>query len=182
VRTLSVDVVIEGVGTAGFAVATPTLSWKEMMYQAACRAYDDAGGIDPRKDVGGFITCAEDYWEGFGIFDEFTPDQLGGVLRPNFTVTGDALHGLGQGYMLVRTGLMERVVVEAHSKASNILALPRILHYALDPIWNRPFRANPEFVAGLEMNRFLHETGKSRSRKLSGACTASVISIMRNQK
>ena len=24
--------------------------------------------MNPRKDVGGFITCAEDYWEGFGIF------------------------------------------------------------------------------------------------------------------
>jgi len=112
---VSTEVVIEGVGASGFSTATPNMNWKELMYAAAVRAYEDAGGINPRKDVGGFITCAEDYWEGFGIFDEFTPDQMGGVLRPNFTVGGDGLHGLAQAFMIVRTGLMDRVVVAVSS-------------------------------------------------------------------
>jgi acetyl-CoA C-acetyltransferase len=38
------------------------------MYEACKKAYVDAG-VDVRKDVGSFITCAEDYWEGFSIFD-----------------------------------------------------------------------------------------------------------------
>ena len=31
--------------------------------------------------------------------------------------------------------------------------------YALDPIWNRPLGFHPEFIVGLEMNRFLEESG-----------------------
>ena len=153
--------VIEGVGAAGFSTATPNLNWKELMYHAASRAYDDAGGIDPRRSVDGFITCAEDYWEGFGIFDEFTPDQLGGVLRPNFTVGGDGLHGLAQAFMIIRTGLMNRVVVEAHSKASDMATYRDILLHAFDPIWHKPLSGDPHFLAGLEMARFLSVSGAS---------------------
>ena len=79
---------IVGVGITPFRPSTPEFSWKELMYDGAQRAYADAG-IDPRTDVDSFITCAEDYYEGFGIFDEFTPDQLGAVLRPMHTVGGD---------------------------------------------------------------------------------------------
>src|SRR3972149_5265401 len=83
---------IVGVGVTPFRLTTPEFSWKELMYDAAQRAYADAG-VDPRTDVDSFITCAEDYYEGFGIFDEFTPDQLGAALRPMHTVGGGGLHG-----------------------------------------------------------------------------------------
>jgi acetyl-CoA C-acetyltransferase len=174
---LSQDVVIEGVGVAGFATATPNLSWKELMYQAASRAYEDAGGLNPRKDVDGFITCAEDYWEGFGIFDEFTPDQLGGVLRPNFTVTGDGLHGLAQAFMLVKTGLMDRVVVEAHSKASDMATYNDILLHAFDPIFHKPLGGHPHYLAGLEMSQYLAATGTTAAQ-----CARVVAKNKRNAK
>jgi acetyl-CoA C-acetyltransferase len=51
------------------------------------------------------------------------------------------------------------VVVEGHSKASNILTLPEVTAHAQDPVLNRPLRFNTHFVAGLEMNRYLYETG-----------------------
>jgi len=76
---------VVGVGYSGFNANTPDLSWKEIMFEAAVRAYEDAG-IDPRKDVDSFVTCAEDFYEGFAIFDEFVPDQLGAVLKPTCTV------------------------------------------------------------------------------------------------
>jgi acetyl-CoA C-acetyltransferase len=82
-------VAIIGIGRS----SSPDLSFKELIFDAAVRAYDDAG-IDPRKDVDSFVSCTEDYWEGFSIFDEFTPDQLGAVLRPLHTVTGDGLYGI----------------------------------------------------------------------------------------
>src|SRR5439155_1602776 len=66
---------IIGVGMTAFRPSTPEYSWKELMFEAASRAYADAG-VDPRTEVDSFVTCAEDYYEGFGIFDEFTPDQL----------------------------------------------------------------------------------------------------------
>ncbi|MCK4223358.1 hypothetical protein KAX01_03585, partial [Candidatus Bathyarchaeota archaeon] len=89
------DVAIVGVGCTGFKSVTPDVSYKEMMFEAATRAYQDAGNINPRRDIDAFISVAEDYWEGFSIFDEFVPDQIGATLRPCCTVCGDGIYGLG---------------------------------------------------------------------------------------
>src|SRR2546430_9823721 len=117
------------------------------MCEAASRAYADAA-INPREDVDSFITCAEDYYEGFGIFDEFVPDQLGAALRPTCTVSGDGLQGLANAYMQIQTGLINVAVVEAHSKASDVLTLDGVIEHAFDPIWNKPLGAHPFVVAG----------------------------------
>lgn len=151
-------VAIIGVGWAGYRPVTPEVSYKELIYEAAVKAYADAG-VDPRRDVDSFVTVAEDFIEGTSIFDEYVPDQLGGALKPVHTIGGDGLHGLATGYMLIRTGQAELVVVEGHSKASNILTMPEVVAYAQDPVLNRPLRLNTDFVAGLEMNRYLYETG-----------------------
>ncbi|MCX7854883.1 MAG: acetyl-CoA acetyltransferase [Anaerolineae bacterium] len=151
------EVAIVGVGWSGFRSISPDLSYKEMMYEAAVRAYEDAG-IDPRRDVDSFVTVAEDFNEGTSIFDEYTPDQLGGALRPNHTITGDGIHGLAAAVMQILTGQFDVVVVEAHSKASNILTRPHILAYAMDPVYNRPLAFHPYAIAGMEMRRYLAET------------------------
>ena len=167
-------VAIVGVGWAGYRPVTPEVSYKELIYEAAVRAYADAG-VDPRSDVDSFVTVAEDFNEGTSIFDEYTPDQLGAALKPVQTITGDGLHGMATAYMLVRTGQFDVVVVEGHSKASNILTFPEVIAYAQDPVLNRPLRLNTDFVAGLEMNRFLYETGTTREQ-----CAGVVIKNRRN--
>jgi len=169
-----VRVGIVGIGVIPFRAATPEYSWKEIMYEAASRAYADAG-VDPRKDVGSFITCAEDYWEGFGIFDEFTPDQIGAVLRPACTVTGDGIQGLAQGWMQIQAGLADVVAVEAHSKISDLLTYPGVMQHAFDPIWNKPLGGHPHYVAGLEMASYLRASGVSEAD-----CAAVVAKNRRN--
>ena len=140
-------VAIVGVGYTNFSSMTPDVSWKEFMFEACQKAYIDAG-VDPRKDVDSFITCAEDYLEGFSIFDEFVPDQIGAVLRPCCTVCGDGINGLGNAYMQIKTGQLNVVAVEAHSKISDLLTFEDIVHFAYDPIFDRP-------VAGpVERQRF----------------------------
>jgi|GEM_PF-2883619 len=84
---------VVGVGYSGFNANTSDSSWKEIMFEAAVRAYEDVG-INPKKDVDSFVTCAEDFYEGFAIFDDFVPDQLGAVLKPTCTVCADFLYGL----------------------------------------------------------------------------------------
>jgi acetyl-CoA C-acetyltransferase len=160
---MSERVGIVGVGWSGFRPVTPERSYKELMYAAAVRAYADAG-VDPRREVESFVTVAEDFHEGTSIFDEYTPDQLGAVLKPMHTICGDGLHGLATAVMLIRTGQFSIVAVESHSKASNILSLAEVTGYAQDPVLNRPLRLNTHFVAGLEMNRYLHETGTTRAQ------------------
>jgi len=157
------DVAIVGVGCAGFKPMTPDVSYKELMFEAATRAYNDAC-VDPRKDIDAFVSCAEDYWEGHSIFDEFVPDQIGAALRHLFTVSSDGMIGLATAYMLIRTGEFNTVVVEAHSKVSDVTTFTGIVNFALDPIFNRPLGAHPHYMAGLEMARFLHETANTREQ------------------
>jgi acetyl-CoA C-acetyltransferase len=77
--------------------------------------------------------------------------------------------------MLIRTGQFNLVAVEGHSKASNILTLPGVTAYAQDPVLNRPLRLDSHFIAGLEMNRFLFETGTTLEQ-----CAEVVVKNRRN--
>jgi acetyl-CoA C-acetyltransferase len=150
-------VAIIGVGATPAQPTTPHWSYKELMFQAAQRAYLDAGIT--AHEVDSFVTCAEDLNEGLSIFDEYTPDQLGAVQKPMHTLSQDGLHGICDAAMQILAGLAEIVVVEAHSKASNLATPDWILDYATDPVLNRPLGFNPHAIAGLQMNMFLHETG-----------------------
>jgi len=150
-------VAIVGAGWSGFRSISPDLSYKELMYDAAVKAYEDAG-IDPRRDVDSFVTVGEDYHEGISIMDEYVPDQLGALHRPVQTIAGEGIHGLAAAAMQILTGQFGVVVVEAHSKASNVLTLPYVDAFAFDPVYNRPLEAHPIFVAGMEMLRYLAET------------------------
>src|SRR5712692_8628671 len=75
------EVAIIGVGASKFDSVTAGYSYKELMYEAAKKAYSDAG-IDARNDIGSFICCCEDLWDGNSITDEYMPDQIGAKLRP----------------------------------------------------------------------------------------------------
>ncbi|MGD9049631.1 MAG: acetyl-CoA acetyltransferase [Anaerolineae bacterium] len=171
---MSRDVAIVGIGYTSYRPLTPEVSYKEMMYEAAVKAYEDAG-IDPRRDVDSFVTVAEDFVEGTSIFDEYVPDQIGGLLKPNVTIPGEGIHGLATAYMQIASGIADMVVVEAHSKASNVLTLPYIVAYAMDPVLNRPLGANPVFIAGMEMKRYLWATGATREQ-----CAQVVVKNKRN--
>ncbi len=152
---------IIGVGYSGFDSMTPGLSTRELMFEAASRAYEDAG-IDPRKDVQSFICCTEDFWEGISISDEYMPDQLGAVLRPLCTVSSDGLIGIATACMHITSGLADIAVVESHSKASDVVNPGEIMSFALDPTYDRHLDVDPRFIAGLEMARYLRESGTKR--------------------
>ena len=153
-------VAVVGVGHAGFAPISAGLSYKELMFEAAVRAYDDAG-LDVRTDVDSFVCCSEDFLEGTSIFDEYVPDQLGAAQRPVHTVAGDGLFAIATGLMLIRCGVARIVAVEAHSKVSDVVSLGGIERFALDPVFNRPLGVSSLAIAGLEMNAFLERTSLS---------------------
>jgi acetyl-CoA C-acetyltransferase len=78
------EIAIIGIGTTGFRATTPDLSFRELTYEAAKKAYMDAG-VEP-KEIGAFVATSEDFCEGYSIADEYAPDQVGAVLRPIYTV------------------------------------------------------------------------------------------------
>ena len=149
-------IAIVGVGYTAFRSISPEVSYRELIFEAAVKAYADAG-IEP-KDVDTFVSVTEDYTEGTAIADEYVPDQLGAVLKPVHTVTADGITGIGSLVMQLETEQLDIAVIEGHSKASNIAHPAHIEAFALDPIYARPLGFHPNFVAGLEMRAFLAET------------------------
>lgn len=167
------NVAICGIGYTNFRSVTPAVSFREMIYEAATKAYEDAG-VEP-KEIGGFVTAVEDMIEGHAISDELAPEPLGAVKKPVHTVSADAIHGLISAYMHILTGQLDTYVVESHSKVSNICLPQEIVSLALDPIYNRPLEHSPYFIAGMEMNRYLYETGTTREQ-----CARVVVKNRRN--
>ncbi|MBM4307839.1 MAG: acetyl-CoA acetyltransferase, partial [Deltaproteobacteria bacterium] len=159
---MSKRVAIVGIGTTGFRATTPDVSYRELTYEAAMKAYLDAG-IEP-KDADGFVATSEDFLEGYSISDEYSPDQLGAVLRPIYTIPGDFLHSFASAYMMILSGVGDIMVVQGMSKASNMLTLSDMVTFAMDPIYNRPLKESPHAVAGMEMARFMYETGTTREQ------------------
>jgi acetyl-CoA C-acetyltransferase len=166
-------VAVVGVGTTGFRATTPDVSYRELTYEAAVKAYSDAG-VEP-KDIDGFVATSEDFFEGYSIADEYSNDQLGAIHKPVSTVGGDFLHALAQGWMMIRAGFSRLVAVQALSKASNMVTQSELVNFALDPVYNRPLDIHPDFIAGLEMNRYLYETKTDLQ-----ACAAVVAKNRRN--
>jgi len=150
-------VAIVGVGTTGFRATTADVSYRELTYEAAVKAYGDAG-VEP-KEIDAFVATSEDFFEGYSIADEYCNDQLGAILRSVSTVAGDFIQGLAQGCMMIQSGFSSIVAVQALSKASNMLTQSELVNFAMDPVLNRPLDVHPDFVAGMEMNRYLYETG-----------------------
>lgn len=168
------EVAIVGIGASKFDSVTSGISYKELMYEAAVHAYSDAG-IDVRNDVGSFICCAEDFWEGNSISDEYMPDQIGAKLRPLFTVCGDGLLGLAHAYMHVLAGVSDLVVVESHSKLSDVTSKDLVEDLGFDPHFGRIPGVEPKYLAGLEMRRYLEESGNTH-----GDCASVVVKNKRN--
>jgi acetyl-CoA C-acetyltransferase len=155
-------IAIVGAGYTPFRPVTPEVSFREMIFEAAVKAYEDAG-IEP-NDVSTFVSITEDYVEGTAIADEYVPDQLGAVLKPVHTVTSDGITGLASLVMQLETEQLDLAVIEGHSKASNIDYPAHIEAFALDPIFARPLGFHPRYVAGLEMRAFLEETGNTEEQ------------------
>ena len=158
-RSMSDRVAVVGVGAVPPRPLSVDRSYRELGFESATRAYGDAGVT--HQDIESFISVCEDFHEGTSITDEYTPDQLGAVLQPVHTIAGDGLQGVAAAVMLIRTGIADLVAVEAHCKTSNILTHEQVLAMALDPTYERALRVTPHFVAGMEMRRYLHETGSS---------------------
>ena len=156
------NVAIVGLGITQLKPSTPEVSYKELIFEAAQKAYADAG-LDPRRDVESFVCSSEDFWEGTSIFDEYVPDQLGAAQKPVCTICADGMYSLATAYMQILTGIFDVVAVEAHSKASDIVNISSIYDLALDPVYTRPLGLNANFIAGLEMNRFLHSRGATKT-------------------
>jgi len=156
-------VAIIGIGYTQFRSLTPDMSFKEMMFEAASRAYADAK-VSPTHDVDAFVTCEEDFAHGRSIFNIQTPDNLGAIMKPIHCIPADGIYGLAEAYMLINSGLFNMVAVESHSKMSNMLTPDYLLAFAMDPIYNRPLAFHPLCIAGMEMKRYMHETGTTRDQ------------------
>lgn len=149
-------VALLGMGICGFTPTSTGLSYREMIAKAAKMAYRDAGVTIDQID--GAVSAEEDFPSGYSIADEYVPDQLGMVRKPVYTIPGDFMHAVASAAMQIETGRFDILVVESYSKASNMLTKDEMVRFAFDPVFNR-FGLSPHWLAGLELNSFLSETG-----------------------
>lgn len=157
---MALRVGIIGVGYEGFRPVISDLSTRELMFEAASKAYEDAG-VDPRKDIGSFISCDEDFWEGWSITDEMVPDQIGAASRSLCTVSADGLIGIAQASMQIASGISDIVAVEAHSKVADVLTKEEVEKLAIEPSYLRPV-ADADLLAAIEMSYYMNGRGISR--------------------
>ncbi len=153
---------IVGIGTTGFRATTPDVSYRELTYEAATKAYLDAG-IEP-KQVGAFVATSEDFFEGYSIADEYAPDQLGAVLKSCHSVPGDYIQSLANAWMIIQSGYADLVVVQGLSKASNMITKGDLVTMATDPFTWRPLGESHHAIAAMEMRRYLWATGTTREQ------------------
>ncbi|NNK94026.1 MAG: hypothetical protein HKP41_06715 [Desulfobacterales bacterium] len=151
-------VALLGMGICGFTPTSTGLSYREMIAKAAKMAYRDAGVTIDLID--GAVSAEEDFPSGYSIADEYVPDQLGMVRKPVYTIPGDFMHAVASAAMQIETGRFDILVVESYSKASNVLTKDEMVRFAYDPVFNR-FGLSPHWLAGLELNSFLNESGFS---------------------
>ncbi len=156
-------VAIIGIGYTTFRSITLDVSFKEMMFEVVTKAYEDAG-VCPRHDIDAFVTCEDDFVHGRSIFNIQTPDNIGAVLKRIHTLPADGMYGLADAYMLINTGLVDTMAVESHSKASNMVTPNYLVAHAMDPVYNKPLGYNPYFIAGIEMNRYMYESGVTKEQ------------------
>jgi acetyl-CoA C-acetyltransferase len=149
------EAAIVAAGCSGPLAISPHLSYKEMTFEAARRAYSQVS-IDPRKDVDSFIACEEDLVEGTSITDEYAPDQMGGAQRSVCTVTQDGINALAQAYMQIVAGIAQIAVIESHVKMSNVRNKELLYNMAMDPYIEREFLGDGLPLAALEMRRYMH--------------------------
>lgn len=155
-------VAIVGIGTTGLRATTPDVSYRELTYEAATKAYLDAG-VTP-EEIGAFVVAAEDFLEGYSICDEYSPDQLGAVLKSIHTVPGDFIQALANAAMIILSGYADVAVASGMSKASNMLTKGDLNTFATDPFTWRPLKESHHAIAAMEMNRFLYSTGNTREQ------------------
>jgi acetyl-CoA C-acetyltransferase len=152
----SMGVAVMGVGFCGASPTSTGMSYRELISRAARAAYDDAGIVAEQLD--GAVSAEEDFYSGYSIADEYVPDQLGVCRKPVYTIPGDFLHAVGSAAMQIATGRFDMLVVEAYSKASNVLLKDEVLHLAFDPVFGR-LGVSPHFLAALEMQRYMEFGG-----------------------
>ena len=145
-------VAVMGIGITGAVPTSDGLSYRELIARTAQMAYQDAG-IEPEQ-LDGAVSVEEDFVSGYSIADEYVPDQLGVVRKSIYTINGDYLHGFGSAVMQIQTGRFDMLVVEAYSKASNMLQKDELLHFSYDPAFDR-LGVSPHYMGSIEMQRYL---------------------------
>ncbi|MFX0062567.1 MAG: acetyl-CoA acetyltransferase [Candidatus Hermodarchaeota archaeon] len=155
---MSKAVAIVGIGQTDSRALTPTQDFRELIYSAAKRAYNDAG-LTPRE-IDAFITNEYDFYSGISIADEYTPDQIGARLKFDNLVCNDGTIAFINAYLLILSGAADIVLVESNSKiATDVVNYPEVLLAALDPVYNRPLGGHPYYIAGMDMLSYLHASG-----------------------
>jgi len=127
----------------------------ELVYEATCRALDDAGM--KIGDIDNVVTVSNDFWDGRTISCMAVADAAGCYGKDASTVECDGAFGAFYGLMRVLSGYDTTLVV-AHSKVSE--GNPRIItNAAFDPIYERSLGLDAISASALQARAYMKRFG-----------------------
>lgn len=157
----------ERVAVLGASIVSPQASThlqREEMVFHACRNSLRQAGLN-RDDVGAVVQCSMDMLDGRIISSSTSVEPAGAYLKEEAKVAGDGLLALLLGWMRVRSGAFDAVMVVAQCKPSE--TQPEAVYRALfDPWYTRPLGLDRVSAAALQARRFL-EAGDATPETLA---------------
>lgn len=136
--------------------ASARLQREEMVFHVCRDALDQAGLV--RDDLGAVVQCSMDMFDGRIISSSTSVEPSGAYLKEEAKVAGDGLLALLLGWMRVRSGAFDAVMVVAQCKPSE--TQPEVAYRALfDPWYTRPLGLDRVSAAALQARRFQERGG-----------------------
>jgi acetyl-CoA C-acetyltransferase len=127
----------------------------ELVYEATCRALDDAEM--KIEDIDNVVTISNDFWDGRTISCMAVADAAGCYGKDASTVECDGAFGAFYGLMRVLAGYRTTLVV-AHAKVSE--GNPRVItNAAFDPIYERCLGLDAISSSALQARAYMRKFG-----------------------
>ncbi|MCP4757184.1 MAG: hypothetical protein GY866_40490 [Proteobacteria bacterium] len=123
-----------------------------MVYGAVRRCMDDAGEGMPAVDA--VVTASVDLLDGKTASNISITEVVGAVMKPETRIAGDGLFALAHAAMTILSGQYRRVLVVAHSKASEG-DQEKLSNWTYDPVFQQPLDLTDSVALGLQAQAFL---------------------------
>jgi hypothetical protein len=129
-----------------------------MVYGAVRKCLNDAG--ERISDVDAIVTASVDLFDGKTASSIYITEVVGAVMKPETRIAGDGLFALVHAAMTILSGQYNKVLVVAHSKASEA-NLDKISNWTFDPVFQQPLGLTDSIALGLQAQAFLRRCPNS---------------------
>ncbi len=123
-----------------------------LVHRAVRKCLEDAG--EPMSAVDAVVTASVDLLDGKTASNISITEVVGAVMKPETRIAGDGLFALAHAAMSILSGQYNKVLVVAHSKASEG-DQEKLSNWTYDPVFQQPLDLTDSVALGLQAQAFL---------------------------